>query len=358
MISHENNSFVNCFRSALSISGLVYVHQREFALSHPGDPNARYLGSEEATTCHVVVIREPQSGATVLAHLDCGNSTHLRKVTESVVELARRLLDIDAPRTIVGPENKAKLFEPAKSEKLTFSPTLEVSMVGGYDDEDQVSQEITFKLLADMILSQSFIYSLVLPVVGPLNTELRKSSGLHEGHNAPVHYGCAVDLRSGEVIRAVHSFKGPMEILRHARLGFAVDCEDKHRVTEGLLKAYDCATGCVSIPAFNFGRVPGLSTMVDAPAEFILQHMSTSPKVEPASFVGTFKDTAKLVLSCPNARSTLFKGKACMTYRRRKVNRSDEGSDMGDAVGEWEEVVSDEDEDEAVSWQAEIGYSW
>ena len=35
----------------------VYVNQHEFAVSHPGDDCARVLGSEDATTCHIVVLR-------------------------------------------------------------------------------------------------------------------------------------------------------------------------------------------------------------------------------------------------------------------------------------------------------------
>ena len=37
--------------------GAVYVNQHEFAASHPGDHCARLIGSEDATTCHIVVLR-------------------------------------------------------------------------------------------------------------------------------------------------------------------------------------------------------------------------------------------------------------------------------------------------------------
>ena len=37
--------------------GAVYVNQHEFAASHPGDHCARVIGSEDATTCHIVVLR-------------------------------------------------------------------------------------------------------------------------------------------------------------------------------------------------------------------------------------------------------------------------------------------------------------
>lgn len=48
---------------------IVNVIQGEVAVAKPGDgPSA--LGSESATTCHIVGFRNPSSGATCLAHLD------------------------------------------------------------------------------------------------------------------------------------------------------------------------------------------------------------------------------------------------------------------------------------------------
>ena len=47
----------------------VYVGQREVAVSSP-DGNIDLIGSEDATTCHVVVLRHVTSGVTGLAHVD------------------------------------------------------------------------------------------------------------------------------------------------------------------------------------------------------------------------------------------------------------------------------------------------
>ena len=46
----------------------LYVGQREMAVIAPGD-NMNMIGSEDATTCHIVVIRDKHTGVTGLAHL-------------------------------------------------------------------------------------------------------------------------------------------------------------------------------------------------------------------------------------------------------------------------------------------------
>ena len=47
----------------------LYVGQREVAVVAPGD-NVNMVGSEDATTCHIVILRDVHTGVTGLAHLD------------------------------------------------------------------------------------------------------------------------------------------------------------------------------------------------------------------------------------------------------------------------------------------------
>ena len=46
------------------------MNQHEVAVTHPDDPHVAILGSEDATTCHVVIIRDPSTGVTAMAHID------------------------------------------------------------------------------------------------------------------------------------------------------------------------------------------------------------------------------------------------------------------------------------------------
>jgi len=47
----------------------LYVGQREVAVVAPGD-NVNLVGSEDATTCHIVILRDVNTGVTGVAHLD------------------------------------------------------------------------------------------------------------------------------------------------------------------------------------------------------------------------------------------------------------------------------------------------
>ncbi|XP_022372592.1 protein N-terminal asparagine amidohydrolase isoform X3 [Enhydra lutris kenyoni] len=50
--------------------GLLYVQQRELAVTSPKDGSVSILGSDDATTCHIVVLRHTGNGATCLTHCD------------------------------------------------------------------------------------------------------------------------------------------------------------------------------------------------------------------------------------------------------------------------------------------------
>lgn len=50
--------------------GLLYVGQCEFAVSVPEDKNVSIIGSDDATTCIIAILRHSKSGATALTHFD------------------------------------------------------------------------------------------------------------------------------------------------------------------------------------------------------------------------------------------------------------------------------------------------
>ena len=47
----------------------LYVGQKEVAVVSPGD-NVNMVGSEDATTCHILILRDGHTGVTGLAYLD------------------------------------------------------------------------------------------------------------------------------------------------------------------------------------------------------------------------------------------------------------------------------------------------
>ena len=65
------------------------IQQHEYAVSWPGDPSAPILGSEDATTCHIIVLRHPQSGVTSLTHADVMDGKSIDRIRDDMLELAK-----------------------------------------------------------------------------------------------------------------------------------------------------------------------------------------------------------------------------------------------------------------------------
>ena len=61
----------------------VYVAQREVAVAGTEDA-VELLGSEDATTCHIVILRDTNTGTTGLAHLDCDDPAQLETLEREV----------------------------------------------------------------------------------------------------------------------------------------------------------------------------------------------------------------------------------------------------------------------------------
>ncbi|XP_015270981.1 PREDICTED: protein N-terminal asparagine amidohydrolase, partial [Gekko japonicus] len=94
--------------------GLLYVQQREFAATTPKD------GSDDATTCHLVVLRHTGSGATCLTHCDGS----------------------DTDKEVVSITNAVRVLSPS-----TEYGRLELHLVGGFSDDRHLSQKLTNQLL-------------------------------------------------------------------------------------------------------------------------------------------------------------------------------------------------------------------
>lgn len=52
-----------------------------------------------------------------------------------------------------------------------------------------------------------------------------------------------------------------------------------------VLDIYDCTCGLLKIGPFNYEPLRGVDLWLEQPDEFILQHLSTAPDVEPPHFV-------------------------------------------------------------------------
>ncbi|XP_040491234.1 protein N-terminal asparagine amidohydrolase isoform X3 [Ursus maritimus] len=141
--------------------GLLYVQQRELAVTSPQDGN----------------------GATCLTHCD---GTDTRAEVPLIMSSIR------------------SFSEHAQCGRL------EVHLVGGFSDDRQLSQKLTHQLLSEFDRQEEDIHLVTLCV-----TELNDREE-NENH-FPIIYGIAVNIKTAEIYRASFPDRGPEEELRAAR---------------------------------------------------------------------------------------------------------------------------------------------
>ena len=159
------------------ISGVLFVNQHEFAVTHPGDPNVAVLGSEDATTCHIVTLRHSNSGVTCLAHVDLAEESNLDHMVDKMRQICERLSPpspteptasaatsssasaitsssssstSSASLSSMASSTSGATASAAKSDFGTIEP-LELCIVGGYEDEAERSLELTLELLEHLV---------------------------------------------------------------------------------------------------------------------------------------------------------------------------------------------------------------
>ncbi|KAM4595697.1 protein N-terminal asparagine amidohydrolase isoform 2-T2 [Fundulus diaphanus] len=250
---------------------LLYVQQREFAATTPADNCVSVIGSDDATTCHLVVLRHTGSGAVCLAHCD-GSSTwsEIQLVTKAVTSLSN----------------------------VRDDGRFELHLVGGFNDDGKTSQKISLSILAAFQKLEEEIHLETCCI-----TEMNDVAvnGIHR----PTVYGIGVNVKTGEVFPASFPHKGPAEELRSART-----------FTGGEMAGiYDSSRGLVEIGPCHWTPDMDIAFWLSQSDDTILKYLSTSPKAEPPHFVQHMKSTIQFLLSHPDSDS-LFPGGLPQLYRR------------------------------------------
>ncbi|KAK6632623.1 hypothetical protein RUM43_013391 [Polyplax serrata] len=258
--------------------GLLYIQQRELAVTAPHDKNVSILGSDDATTCIIVVLRHSGSGAVGIAHLDgVGTEEGVQSMVQRVQQLA-----------LGYPEGR-----------------LELQMIGGFTNNRRNYSEELFGSIMHAFHKQPMEVDLTTACVGELNTTIR--GGIHW----PIIYGIGVNVKTGEIFPATFPDKGPDPALRSAR-----------HLTGGqqVLDVYDCELGLLRIGPFNYEPLRGVDLWLQQSDEFILQHLSTSPEVEPPLFVTQIRATLKYIQDHPFPAVTVFRDNRPHYYRRDETS--------------------------------------
>ena len=135
----------------------LYIVQHEWVVVTPGE-GVDYIASDEATTCHLVAIRERGSGVVGLAHVDSPEAVEDLSAMEAAVEdRARAWRRCDtAAAAGAGAANDMPL-------------ALDLFIVGGYDGDSEAGL-LTAVLLRHFVSESQRTYRLQLALVSFLNT--------------------------------------------------------------------------------------------------------------------------------------------------------------------------------------------
>ena len=273
--------------------GVLYVQQGEIGITCPKDKSIQYIGSSDATTCHIVIIRDSDTGVSGVAHIDSLNQDHLNKFVGKITNLVKlRCNDKKDEPDPANESQEGKAVVPTKCDKQP----LELYVVGGYQDERDMSEELSMDLMKYFIHSRQHFIVRIL-AIGRLNTIHVDGN---DPHNAPILCGSAVELSTGKVFPANFSYRGPDETIRHLRLSF---CSRKN----GFVDPYNPETGELTVPSFHVNaHTENLTYYMQLPDETFLQYMSTSPKVEPPHFVENQKRIFRTAIDNPNMYKDIF----------------------------------------------------
>jgi len=251
-------------------ANVLYVNQKEYATLHKGDDNINICGSDDATTCHIVVLMNRNESVLCLAHIDSAN--HKQSLTSIVNEVL-----------------------------LNDSSKLELYIIGGYCDENDVSTVLTLKLLR-FFHKLPVHFELKIMCVGTINTYHR------DGVNWPIVYGAAASFQTDFEISPAKfnlNVRGPHLALRSARLF----CHQEH-----LYRVYHSKEGVFIIEPFDYRYQHHTSQFLQKSDDYIRNNFSTSPAVEPPHFSQEMKQVFLFVTQNPYPMNSIFKCKQPLKF--------------------------------------------
>ncbi|PIK53945.1 hypothetical protein BSL78_09167 [Apostichopus japonicus] len=243
-----------------SLPRTVYVYQREIAATHPQDDIIDILGSDDATTCHILILRHTGTGSTALTHFDGQNT---QQGLETMIQLLNSFDDAS----------------PSQGR-------IEAHLFGGFCDSKNTSAHLTCNVIA-ALQNQGTNIHLQSLCCTEVNNVVRGDI------NWPVLYGVGVNVKTGKIFPAEFEDKGPNPMLRSARIFGDV---------QAMTQVYFPESGEFRIHPFNY-RVPRhLATLLSLPDDIFLAYTSTSPEVEKPGYVQKTRETFKFMLSNPMSR--------------------------------------------------------
>ncbi|KAK7323940.1 hypothetical protein VNO77_27442 [Canavalia gladiata] len=278
--AHPERKFSVSDESIPERSKWVYIFQREYATVDPA--HVDFVGTDEATTCVGLVIRNPKNGMTSVAHMD----------SPQIVEMG--------------------LSQMLSSLDNNLETELDVHLIGGYEDVplqqangstvsespanlDGYSFPLCSKIVHTLWSREEKFHIRTICVLGH-NT--RRDS---DGNTYPFCNGFAVESTTGIVIPAIfdRTSRCPDEIVRRIRV--SVSYEDTNWNGK-LLETYDCSTDCFKIApcCWTIRQYHIAWSLQNCSDSEILSVCSTSPNAEAPDFVDNLKRQWNYLIEHPH----------------------------------------------------------
>jgi len=252
----------------------LYVRQGEWAKVTPTQQHGivQYIGTDDATTCHIIAIRKPVTGDVVVAHVD-------------TIEALAHMTELEV----------AVLSGGVGGEQEDRGMMLELFLVGGYVDPRPMVQSMSKSLFAHFSLVASKHYKLMVAAIGPANTILLPpGSGGRAAVPSPRCRSLGFRCSDGAFFSGDFppQLRRPAKVLRSAR-GMSGNSK------ETLAKLdYDASAGTLTIHPFYWSKNNrSFSWLLNLDDDELLHYTSTSPLVEGPHFVPEMRKVFSLLLT-------------------------------------------------------------
>nr|XP_017224077.1 PREDICTED: protein N-terminal asparagine amidohydrolase [Daucus carota subsp. sativus] len=266
-----------------STSKAVYVFQREFATVDPSCVDL--VGTDEATTCLGIVIRNRRNRMTSVAHMDSPDVVDIG-LTQMLSLAVKRETDDVFDVHLVGAFNDASSQSMDRGSKSRKHIKLD-----GY------SFPLCQKIIQTLEKSSIKFHIQTLHV---LDHNTRWDS---QGNAYPIFHGFLVETSTGSINPASFdkTSRCPDEIVRRIRL--TASFEDPSCIGR-LLKTYDTLTDQIIISPFSWTRrqISVAFMLRNLSDSEILLSCSTSPSAEGPDFVENQRRQCEFVIEHPDSR--------------------------------------------------------
>ncbi|KAG7355475.1 asparagine amidohydrolase [Nitzschia inconspicua] len=286
---------------------LLYVAQGERA--NATDREFDVLVSDKATTCHIMALRSYGSicnnndnfqGKQQPSALPLTSMTHLDGT--SYEDCIRKMVH----EHVVYQSEQSNQSLCSDSKKVEVVVTIEMHIMGGFDDPDSTSSNITdwlVALLARIARDYKKGHTAFSNNGSPISLQMvlktcAVTSMNDTGRSCPVGRGLGIDLKTGEVFLAkCHSnATGPVPVLRSVRLWSKNNRQGPtlsviHSVTDR-----SALPGRVVVRPFRFAPFPDIHYLLTLSDDDLVQYTSTSPDVEEDGFCQDVRASMKFLL--------------------------------------------------------------